>query len=279
MADPVRFCGFNRRLVPAPGTEDRVGTLYVHTNGRENISCWKLTPDELAHVVKTGEIWQSVAPGDNAPHPCFITGFPLMEVRDFDTGELTTYHSDGSHVVNDARQFAILHHGDQNYGEGMPYSYHLGKVVEVLEDFQADWAFKAAAWLHDVAEDTMLELPMDARMKIIGDRYGQTIHNLVWACTGQMHIDGVKQNRKARNAEQYAKIAAFPPAAAVKIADRIANMEACALFKSTLGPMYLAEVEDFDANVGAHCPPEMRARLHAAADAISQYVNVEKESA
>jgi hypothetical protein len=271
MADAIRFCGFNKRLNPAPGTEDTVKALHTHSNGREHISCWKLSPEELKHVTETGEVWLSVASGRTAP-PVYVGGFPMMESRDMDTGEPTTYYSDGRHIIEDARRFATLHHGDQPYGDGKPYSYHLYKVVEVLRAYEAEWPFLAAGWLHDFEEDCLQDQPMAERRQLLVERYGDLIEAMVWACTG------VGENRKARNADQYAKIKEMPHAAVLKIADRIANMEACVKFKSKLGPMYLKELDEFDANVGVLCPDPMRLRLLETGAAISRYVNA-KESA
>jgi len=269
MAAPVRFVGWNKRLTAAPGTEREVGTLHVHGNGVENISCWKLDPAELARVIETGEVWTSVKSGQTAP-PIFISGHPLMEARDMDTGELTTYYSDGRHMITDARQFAILHHGDQKYGD-FPYGWHLGKVVQILTDFDADYVYLVAGWGHDLEEDCWQDQPIEERREIVKARFGPLIESIIWCCTGQMYIDGVKQKRDARNAEQYAKIAAFPAAAPVKVADRTANMEACAEFKSEQGPMYLDEVLEFDRKVAALGPPEMRIRMLKAALAVHDY--------
>ncbi len=276
MAQAIDFCGSNKRLVPAPGTEDMVGNLHVHTNGREVISCWKLTPEELAHVNRTGEIWLSVASGKTAP-PVYIAGFPMMEATDLDTGQLTDYHSNGQHVIDDARRFAIHHHGMQKYGDE-PYGYHLGKVVQVLIDFGADWKLIASAWLHDTEEDCWEDLPMLDRRQIVGQRFGALIEGVVWACTGEMFILGEKQNRAQRNAQIYAKVHDYPPAAPVKQGDRIANMEECAKTKSSMGKVYLDETLDFDAKVGVYTPPPMRIRMLKAALAIHDYTGDTKKT-
>lgn len=280
MAEPFRFAGFNRRLMPAPGTEHAVKPLYVYNDRRESISCWKLDPGEIKRVVETGEVWVTVAAGDTSP-PIFVSGQALMRAWDADTGEDTVYHADGSHVVTDARQFATLHHAGQKYGEGdKPHTYHLAKVAQVLLDFDADWMYVAAGWLHDTEEDCWQDEPIEARRTRVRERFGDAIEGIVWACTGQMYIDGVKQNRKKRNAEQYAKIAANPLAAPAKYADRIANMEETAATRNRgLGQMYADEAEDFDAKIGPYVPSAMRARLHAALDDINDMLTTETPDA
>lgn len=276
MADPIQFCGSNKTLKPAPGTEDTVRPLFVHSNGRENISCWKLTPEELALVAETGEVWFTTRSGETH-YPIYISGLPLMEAYDMDTGETTRYHTDGRHVVNDAKFFALLHHGEQKYGD-KPYGYHLGKVVQVLTDFQAPWQLLAGGWGHDLEEDCWEDLPMEDRREIVRNRFSTTVESIIWACTGVMYIDGVKQNRAARNAQIYAKIAALPLAAPVKCADRIANEEECVLTKSSMGNVYIDEAIDFDDKVSIYCPVEMRLRHLRAALAIHDYVGDTKKT-
>jgi len=275
MADPVQFCGFNKMLNPAKGTEDHVRPLPVHGNGVENISCWKLSPEELAQVNKTGEVWFSVASGQTC-HPVFASGFPMMEARDGDTGEKVDYYTDGRHAVEDARRFAFLHHGAQMYGEDKPYSYHLEKVVGVLRDFGAEWVHLVAGYCHDLEEDCWEDLPIETRREIVRLRFGDLAEQIIWCCTGLMFIDGVKQVRSARNAQIYEKIKAFPPAAPVKCGDRIANEEECVLTQSSMGKVYLDEALEFDDAVGIMCPPEMRLRHLNAALQIQAYVGDRK---
>lgn len=264
MADPVRFCGFNKRLTAPPGKEKEVGTLHVFSNGRENISCWKLTPEERLRVLETGEIWLTVASGQTC-YPAFVSGVPLMMAQDMDTGEETVYHSDGRHIVEDSRRFATLHHGDQQYGDE-PYAYHLEGVVQVLRDFGADWPFLVAGYSHDLEEDCLQDLSVEERRQVVANRFGPMIESMIWACTGLMFIDGVKQERKARNLQQYAKIQAFPQAAPVKVADRTFNMEESARTANVrMCGIYVDEVLEFDVNVGVHAPPEMRLRVFRAA--------------
>lgn len=112
-----------------------------------------------------------------------------------------------------AHDFAIAAHGNQLYGD-RPYVEHLEAVVRVLEDFGFEGDCSTAGWLHDVVEDT------DATVADIKAAFGDRVASFVWAVTGggdrATHVDSI-----------YQKIAAFPEAAALKLADRIANVEAC----------------------------------------------------
>lgn len=275
MAEPVYFAGHQRAIAGPPGTEDRIKPLPLYSGNGEHISCWKLDPVELNQVLATGELWVSVRSGDKV-FPMFVSGHPLMEAFDLDTGDRAVYYSDGQHAVDDARRFAILHHGDQPYGESeLRHTYHIEKVVDVLRDFGLPWQYLVAGYGHDLEEDCFLDLPMLERRKVVADRFGESIEAMIWACTGVMHIDGVKQNRAARNLQQYAKIAALPSAAPVKCGDRTANMEECVrTCAERMGRIYFGEVMDFDDKVGSYCPLVMRQRLLHAALNIASYLGL-----
>lgn len=268
MAEPIPFLGQTNIF----GGEGLLN-LPAFNNGVETISCWRLTEAEKARVAETGEVWHSVRSGE-APPAAMISGLPLMQAQDIDTGLPVAYYSDGRHFIDDARHFAFIHHADQRYGEGdKPHTYHLEKVVQVLKDFEYGWFEQILGWLHDVEEDCWTDLPMKARRAIVRDRYGVEIEAGTWACTGQTHIGGVKQNRAARNAEIAAKLQAFTPAKPVKAADRIANMEECVLTKGPLGQMYVKETSAFAETVQDHIPSAMLDRLWAAHHDILAYLN------
>lgn len=78
MAVPADFPEANFTLKPAPGTEDTVTALVVHHTPATEVtppvltSCWKLTPDELAEVTKTGVVWLHVL-GETS-YPVAVTG-------------------------------------------------------------------------------------------------------------------------------------------------------------------------------------------------------------
>ncbi|MBW0275451.1 hypothetical protein ATM97_10890 [Nocardia sp. MH4] len=137
---------------------------------------------------------------------------------------------------SEARAFALESHGDQRYGEH-PYITHLAAVRAVLDDFGYDGAVGTAAWLHDVIEDT----PVTAEE--VESRFGREVLDLVWAVTG------IGPDRKARNLNAYAKIAAHPPAVILKLADRTANAEASPPDSSWMG-MYRTEHPTFKAHLG-----------------------------
>ncbi len=150
----------------------------------------------------------------------------------------------------DAEAFAIAAHGDQLYG-GAPYHTHLAAVVRVLHDFGYVGAYEAAGWLHDVVEDTAVDLAS------VAEQFGPDVASMVDAVTG------LGATRAQRNARIYAGIAREPQAAVVKLADRIANVEA-AVIGSRHGARYVQEADGFAKAVRTHVPPAMWARLEAA---------------
>jgi (p)ppGpp synthase/HD superfamily hydrolase len=155
--------------------------------------------------------------------------------------------------MNLAEQTARTAHANQKYGDGAgAYAdAHLGAVVAVLADFGfVDATWNAAGWLHDALEDT----PMTAAE--VRQAFGPEVADLVWAVTGE------GADRNERNQSIYRKIAATPKAATLKLADRIANVEASA------GTRFLAkyknEQPEFEKAVRPHVSAEMWIRLERA---------------
>jgi len=151
----------------------------------------------------------------------------------------------GPDLVERARRLALAAHGDQRYGRD-PYRVHLEQVDAVLMRFAHDDVMRAAAWLHDAVEDTDLTLEqVEAEM-------GAEVAGIVAAVT-----DEPGANRKARKAATLPKLAAAGTAArAVKLADRIANVEATiAHGRGDLHAMYCGEHAAFRAAL--HVPGEL----------------------
>jgi (p)ppGpp synthase/HD superfamily hydrolase len=130
-------------------------------------------------------------------------------------------------IIDKASDFARAAHGDQKYG-GKPYMTHLVAVGTELSLIAAHWVAQdifpgppelinvmgAAAYLHDVLEDTAVTLA-DLRAE-----FGDAVADLVWAVT-----DEPGANRAERKARTLPKIrAAGPVAVALKLSDRNANV-------------------------------------------------------
>lgn len=136
-----------------------------------------------------------------------------------------------------AKDFAVRKHGAQKYGD-RPYVVHLAAVRRVLVEAGYVGSILQAAWLHDVLEDT----PTTAEE--LRASFGEDVFQLVWAVTG------VGKNRKERVAAAYEKIRALLPyqgGGHLKLADRIANVEACvATGNASLLSMYQKEMPSFE---------------------------------
>ena len=59
MAAAVDFRGSNFTFMPPKGEEHRVGTLPVFRNGTCIVSCWELSEEEIAEIVKTKKVFLS----------------------------------------------------------------------------------------------------------------------------------------------------------------------------------------------------------------------------
>lgn len=157
-----------------------------------------------------------------------------------------------SDIVSAARLFAVERHAaiGQRYG-GESYEVHLAHVVRVLTDAGADAELQASGWLHDTVEDCGVTVG-DIRAAF-GERVAAIVHA----------VSGEGSTRQERNAAIYSRIAACPEAAIVKVADRIANVEASPL-GSRHAVRYLSEAVSFAEKVADLAPDNLRTRLDAA---------------
>ena len=150
-------------------------------------------------------------------------------------------------------RFAERAHQGQRYGEE-PYTLHLEAVVATLERFGwDDPALLAAGWLHDCVEDCGVAL--DDIEALAGPR----VAALVDAVT-----DGPGEDRSERKAKPYRQIPRTPGAIAVKLADRIANVQASLETRPELVQMYAKE------------QPVFRERLHRPGEADEMWRALEE---
>lgn len=115
----------------------------------------------------------------------------------------------------DAREFATKKHADQLYGEH-PYTYHLNAVCEVAQRHCLNGDICVAAWLHDILEDTSVS---SVELRTF---FGPSVAGLVEAVT-----DEPGKNRLERAKKTWPKIRTDAAAVALKLCDRIANVQAC----------------------------------------------------
>lgn len=128
----------------------------------------------------------------------------------------------GKSLYAKAIAFGTKAHKDmgQKYDQ-YDYSYHLNATSDVIDRFHTYADSKTylllltAAWLHDVLEDT------PTTREQLEKEFGKEVADLVFSVTNESGI-----NRKERMEKTYPKIWMHPLGVALKLADRIANVEA-----------------------------------------------------
>lgn len=138
-----------------------------------------------------------------------------------------------------ARAFATEAHASIDQRRkytGEPYIVHPAAVAEIVRSVPHDEAMLAAAWLHDVVEDTPVE-PAKIR-----DEFGSDVAELVgWLTDVSRPEHG---NRAARKAIDRAHSAAAPARAqTIKLADLIDNSRTILVRDRDFARVYVPEKE------------------------------------
>jgi (p)ppGpp synthase/HD superfamily hydrolase len=154
-------------------------------------------------------------------------------------------------LIAKAITFASDAHVGQRYGD-RPYVIHLATVAGVIRALGGTDEQIAAGWLHDVLEDCP-----QVHFGHLKQEFGQDIADMVHACTGK------GATREERCAKIYEKMGRWPQAALAKVADRIANVEACEP-GSEHWTRYARERQAFHDNVAVLTPAAAQERLTAA---------------
>lgn len=117
---------------------------------------------------------------------------------------------------------------------GRPYTEHLERVAARVAALTDDPAAVAAAWLHDVVEDT------PSTHAEIEREFGTRVAELVHALTD---VDKAFGNRATRKAEDRARLAEAPALAhTVKLADLLDNAEDIAQNDPHFARVFLGEM-------------------------------------
>ena len=140
-------------------------------------------------------------------------------------------------VVERARVFATAAHGAvaqlRKY-TNEPYIVHPAEVVSIVRSVPHTDAMLAAAWLHDVVEDTGVTL------ETVRAEFGDEVAELVGWLTDVSRPD--HGNRAARKAVDRAHSAMAPAAAqTVKLADLISNTRSILEHDQKFAKTYLEE--------------------------------------
>jgi (p)ppGpp synthase/HD superfamily hydrolase len=137
-----------------------------------------------------------------------------------------------------ARMYAGIVHAGQVYNDEVPYTHHLDLADSVAARFGLTFPdFRCAVFLHDTIEDGGWRCSFND----IKNRFGEEVARLVWAVTDERGI-----NRDERHRKTFPKTrAAGYNAIALKLVDRIANVEYGLADKSGKGGMYAKEFREF----------------------------------
>jgi (p)ppGpp synthase/HD superfamily hydrolase len=161
---------------------------------------------------------------------------------------------DADDLIGRARALALAAHGEQRYG-AEPYRVHLEHVEEVVRRYPHGAAMRAAAWLHDAVEDTALTLDE------VAAAVGPEVAAMVAAVTDEP--GATRAERKPRTLAKLRQ--ASPDARALKLADRIANLESAHRDgRADLVAMYRGE------------HPAFRRALHRDGEHVAQWTLVDE---
>ena len=152
---------------------------------------------------------------------------------------LRTISVQSQELVYEARRFAITAHRAINHTRkytGDPYEVHLSSVARLVEEAGGSQQMIAAAWLHDVLEDT------DTVYGELETVFGREVADLVAEVTDVSRPrDGNRRQRKTLDREHLAK--ASPHAQTIKLADLINNAISVIEHDSGFARTFMAEME------------------------------------
>ena len=144
-----------------------------------------------------------------------------------------------SDVINKAAEFAKEAHASIDQRRkytNEPYIVHPEAIAKIVSSVTDDASTIAAAWLHDVVEDTTITIEQ------IESEFGSDIASLVADLTDiSKKSDGNRQQRKAIDRQHTAQ--ADPRAKTVKLADLIDNLSDIAVLDPGFATQYLNEKE------------------------------------
>ena len=160
--------------------------------------------------------------GKQAAAPDTADALPPVPTRSELIAKVRAYHPRvRSELLGQAYDFAVKHHGAQQRDSGEAYYSHPIRVANLLADVRLDEVTIVAGLLHDVVEDTEID---------IGDievRFGADVAELVDGVTKLDKLDFM--SKEAAQAENFQKFILAMTSdirvLLVKLADRLHNME------------------------------------------------------
>lgn len=135
--------------------------------------------------------------------------------------------------VEKARKYAILHHGEQMFGE-QPYYYHLDMVHAIAVKFELGEEYEIAAYLHDLLEDTII-----TKLELANE-FGEEMAEIIFC------VSGFGDNRQEKQKDIHTKLQTNIKSVNLKMCDRLANLRTSKLNKPKLFQRYCKEHELFE---------------------------------
>lgn len=150
---------------------------------------------------------------------------------------------------------AQAHRGQARKYTGEPYIHHPVEVAGILFPIDSDPNVIAAAYLHDVVEDT------DVEIEDIESRFGQRVRDLVWAMTDQGV--GNRATRKAFEVDRWSR--QNVQAKNLKLADLISNTWSIVRYDPDFAKVFRSEMRAL-IDVFGDADASLLARAKAAAE-------------
>ncbi len=130
-------------------------------------------------------------------------------------------------LIRRAYLFSALHHRGQTRASGEPYLVHPLAVAKILADMRLDDVSVSTGLLHDVVEDTLVDLDT------IRDYFGDEITQLVDGLTKIAHISNLtKEKQQAENVRKMVlAMTTDVRVVLIKLTDRLHNMRTMEFLK------------------------------------------------
>lgn len=165
-------------------------------------------------------------------------------------------------VLRAAALAVRAHAGQRRKYAPEPYVNHPARVAALVTVRHPEPTLIAAAWLHDVVEDTPVELPA------IADAFGPAVAALVAGCTNADHDDTLPRAEKKRR--DRARLAAQPVAVKrIKLCDRLDNVRDLGAAPTDFVRLYVGETRALLREALSGADPELEATLLAWCDRLA----------
>lgn len=130
-------------------------------------------------------------------------------------------------TIRRAYLFSALHHREQKRASGEPYLVHPLAVADILADMRLDEISISTGLLHDVVEDTLVDL------ETLRSYFGEEITKLVDGLTKIAHISNLsKEEQQAENVRKMVlAMTTDVRVVLIKLADRLHNMRTMEFLK------------------------------------------------